>query len=652
MRSIFTSWLILAGSLLLTALASGAVWNSARERDAVRFENAVQSASDRITARMDLYLALLRGGRALFATQEVSLADWRDYAHELDIQTRYPGIQGIGYTERIPAGAVEGVVSRMRASGMDGFRVWPDSAREEYHAILYLEPLDHRNAVAIGYDMFTNPVRREAMQRAWDSGTAALTGRVTLVQEIEGPTQPGFLIYLPLYRGSGLPETVAERQALLQGFVYAPFRAGDLFEGIFGTEADPRVAFRVFDGLGIDPENLLYDSRTSGLLSAPRDEHVQEVVLDVAGRPWTVEFTPTAVFRAGSRQTMVPAIVIAGLLVSVLLFALNHAQARARREAEGNAREAARLTAQIRAQAEQLERRMGEVQALNEQLRTTNDELRSAQTASESARREAEEANQAKSQFLANMSHELRTPLNAIGGYVELLDMEIRGPVTEAQRSDLGRIQRAQQHLLGLINDVLNFARLEAGRVEFRTEAVSLNAVLDAVEELIVPLPETRGITYRRHDLDGDVYVLADPDKLQQIVLNLLSNAMKFTEPGGEIDIVCEARTGHVDLLVRDTGIGIPADRIASVFEPFVQVDANLTRTSQGAGLGLAISHELARGMGGELRVVSVEGVGSTFTLRLPRAALRGGSHRSDGVPYRGETPIRRATGHTINGES
>jgi PAS domain S-box-containing protein len=238
----------------------------------------------------------------------------------------------------------------------------------------------------------------------------------------------------------------------------------------------------------------------------------------------------------------------------------------------------------------------------------------------EAARALAEEANRSKSQFLANMSHELRTPLNAIGGYVDLIEMGIRGPVSQQQESDLKRIKRAQQHLLGLINDVLNYAKLEAGRIKFHIEAVPVYAALADMEALIAPQARGKGIAYRCCAGDTAITVHADREKLQQIVLNLLSNAVKFTDSGGEVEVTWDARDEAVEIHVRDTGLGIPPEKLASVFEPFVQVDVDLTRTAQGTGLGLAISRELARSMDGNLTAASVPGEGSTFTLTLPRS--------------------------------
>jgi PAS domain S-box-containing protein len=254
-----------------------------------------------------------------------------------------------------------------------------------------------------------------------------------------------------------------------------------------------------------------------------------------------------------------------------------------------------------------------------------------ARAEAEAARARAEAASRAKSEFLAVMSHELRTPLNAIGGYAELLELGIRGPVTDQQREDLARIQRSQRALLGLINEVLNYARLDAGAVRYDLADVPVAEAVGAAEVLVAPQLRAKGLGYAWAGCDPGLAVRADRDKLQQVLLNLLSNAIKFTNARaglpGRVEVSCEAgdaagpaAAATVRIRVRDTGVGIPADQLGRVFEPFVQVDQGLTRTQQGTGLGLAISRDLARGMGGDLTAESTPGVGSTFTVTLPRA--------------------------------
>ncbi|HKN65378.1 MAG TPA: ATP-binding protein [Gemmatimonadaceae bacterium] len=239
--------------------------------------------------------------------------------------------------------------------------------------------------------------------------------------------------------------------------------------------------------------------------------------------------------------------------------------------------------------------------------------------AEQNARSAAEQANKAKSEFLANMSHELRTPLNAIGGYAELIVEGIRGPVTEAQAADLDRIKRNQRYLLSLINDILNFAKLEAGRVQFTPKEVSMNEALGQLEALVQPQIEQKGLSYEYRCCDPSYVAFADPERIQQILLNLLSNAIKFTPHGGRISVQCCAATDHMEVQVRDTGVGIPADKLEQIFEPFVQLDRGQPSGNVGTGLGLAISRDLARAMGGDLKASSNPGEGSTFVLSVPR---------------------------------
>ena len=277
------------------------------------------------------------------------------------------------------------------------------------------------------------------------------------------------------------------------------------------------------------------------------------------------------------------------------------------------------VTEQVLARRE-VERLLGESERARAEAEAAHADAEAARADAEAARTEAEAANRAKSDFLAIMSHELRTPLNAIGGYAELLEMGIRGELNETQREDLRRIQTSQRHLLGVINEVLNYAKLETGSVHFDFGEVNVAEALSGAEALVAPQARVKKIALGVPKVDPMLVVRADPEKLRQILVNLLSNAVKFTEAGGRIDIGATAGERSATLFVRDTGIGIAADKTDAIFEPFVQVRAELTRTAEGTGLGLAISRDLARAMGGDLTVESELGAGSEFFLTLPRA--------------------------------
>jgi len=288
-----------------------------------------------------------------------------------------------------------------------------------------------------------------------------------------------------------------------------------------------------------------------------------------------------------------------------------------RRAAELQALEDARRIAVEEALRRAAEMRSTELVDLLDRTRRQAEEI-------EHRRNEADVANRTKTEFLAAMSHELRTPLNAIAGYVQLLMLGVRGPLTDEQAIDLGRIQRSQQHLLSLINDILNFSRLEAGAVTYEIESVPLGTVLEAATSMISLQAAAKQITLTLEPCPPTMRALADDSKLEQVLLNLLSNAVKFTQRGGHVSIRCEAADDHVLTRVQDDGPGIPADRLADIFEPFVQLDRALGNPREGVGLGLAISRDLARGMQGDLTVESIPGKGSTFTVSLKRAAATG----------------------------
>jgi signal transduction histidine kinase len=258
--------------------------------------------------------------------------------------------------------------------------------------------------------------------------------------------------------------------------------------------------------------------------------------------------------------------------------------------------------------------------ALERRARVATEHAR-LQAEAEHARDAAQAANRAKSAFLAAMSHELRTPLNSIAGYTQILQLGVHGQLTAQQLDDLARIERSEKHLLALINDVLTFTSLEAGGVAINPQRVSADSLMSTVEAMITPQMQSHGLRFMRHRARDALTLYCDPEKAEQVLLNLLSNAVKFTPRGGTIELQSCAVDGVGRISVRDSGAGIPKEKLEAIFEPFVQVERTLTSVTEGAGLGLAISRNLARAMGGDLRVWSKVGKGSVFTFEIPLAA-------------------------------
>ena len=268
--------------------------------------------------------------------------------------------------------------------------------------------------------------------------------------------------------------------------------------------------------------------------------------------------------------------------------------------------------------------------ALEQQARAHAEKARAE---AEAARAEAERANNSKTDFLAVMSHELRTPLTAIMGYEELLSDGITGPVTELQRQQLGRINASARHLLGLIDEILTFARVDVGRERVRWESMSVNHTLADAAALVEPMASAKNIHFFVHLLEEDQAIQTDGTKFRQMLVNLLSNGIKFTDKG-EVRVECSVANEALEVRIADTGVGIAAENIEDVFEPFWQAEQTATRRTSGTGLGLSVTRKLARLLGGDVTVASRVGAGTTFVLTLPMKAPAG-----ETVRRRGDTP-------------
>jgi len=237
------------------------------------------------------------------------------------------------------------------------------------------------------------------------------------------------------------------------------------------------------------------------------------------------------------------------------------------------------------------------------------------------------------------MSHELRTPLNAIGGYTELMELGLRGPISDTQRRDLGRIRTNQQHLLGLIGSVLDLNRIESGRVTFERAPIAIDAVLTGLEALVAPQADAKQQRLTLRSAEARLVVIADREKLRQVMLNLLSNAIRHSPPGSSIAVSAERRDSRIEISVSDDGPGIQEKHHETIFEPFVQVGRSLKNPTEGVGLGLAISRDLARGMGGDLTVRSASGEGATCTLTLPAGTFDESTDARFSAEYSASSP-------------
>lgn len=319
--------------LAASGLASYQVARIAGEKDRDRIEHIFGQVHNAIEARLSTYIAVLRAGAGFVSSQDgvVSRAEFKRFVDQLQLATHYPGVQGIGFTARLTSGGGDPREALVQL-GVPDLPLSPPGERDEIHAIVHLEPLDQRNQAALGFDMYSEPVRREAMERARDTAQPAASGRVQLVQEIDDQVQAGFLIYVPVYRGGTAPSTVEERRKRLIGFVYSPFRADDLMRGIFGSVPRRRADIAIYDGpISKGSDNLLHRSPD---FSDEEPWGVEVRQMDVAGRPWYIQYSTRPAFELSSSRDLVPYVFLAGVLATLILAALAGAQVRAKQRAD------------------------------------------------------------------------------------------------------------------------------------------------------------------------------------------------------------------------------------------------------------------------------------------------------------------------------
>ncbi|MGE5525704.1 MAG: CHASE domain-containing protein [Rhodospirillaceae bacterium] len=575
LRDLHAALIVFCCGLAVTALTAYKLADIERDRDRLDFEKHATVARDAVLDRVQTCVALLRGTAGLIAANgdTVTAAAFRNYVAQLSLPQAYPGVLGIGWSRRMSESELPQLVAALHQEGRRDFHVWPAYPREEYHSILYLEPLNERNGAAVGFDMSTDAARAKAMARARDSGAPATTERLSLVQEISEKKQPGFLIYLPVYRGGAVPNSLPARRERLLGFAYAPLRAGDFLSQAFVHDQRAPITTTVYDGREPRTDAVLFRHPAAGGIAAD-PQFVQTEAIDVAGTMWTL------VFESGDGYTRawatVAAAALAGILLSLLMALVTYREAQAKAAA-----------------AQWLSRERA-------------------------ARNDAERASAIKDEFLATLSHELRTPLNAILGWAHV----VRSGKANAEqvRAGLDAIERNARVQVGLIDELLDMSRIVSGKLQLEMHVLDLAQLAAAGVQSVAPAAADKGVQLDQH-LSPGALVRGDAARLQQIINNLLANAMKFTPQGGRVTVMVERVGSESRLTVRDTGIGITPEFLPYVFERFRQGDASRTRRHGGLGLGLSIVRHLVELHGGTVNAQSAgPGLGAAFIVRFPHA--------------------------------
>ncbi len=718
-RDSWRSVLLLVAGFSITAAA--VYYTSIEEREIRNreFSLVCNDIRTKIITRLHSHAQLLRAGSAFFAgTDSVSRTDWKTFIQTAKIDRNLPGILGVGYSKIIPETQLKEHIQQVRSEGFPEYTIKPSGSRKFYTSIIYLEPFSGRNLRAFGYDMFSEPIRRKAMEIARDSNVAMLSGKVVLVQETSKDVQSGTLMYVPVYK-NGLPDsTVEQRRAAIIGWVYSPYRMNDLMHGILGQwdeKLPDRIHLQVYDHY-ISEKSLLYDSQNNEIL-AGEDLSFLKVILPVEfnEEKWILAFTKS------QEQTVffskINTLAASGIAISLLLFALSlslfHTRSRAELIAAGLTKDLKVSEDRFRAllnsttegiyginlqglctfsntacrqligfnDTEQLigknmhqlihhSRSDGSI--LNEKecqiykslwreesVHVADEvfwradgtcfpveywsnpifvdgkaegsvisffnitERKQAEEKIREASAKAERANEAKSAFLSRVSHELRTPMNAVLGFAQLMGM---GELSPSHRKGVNHIINSGKHLLGLINEILDISDIEAGKLPIVTEPVQFKTILNEVLDELRPEATARFVKMELIDSPANEHsLMADPNRLKKVLLNLIGNAIIFNNQGGEVIIKSELQhslsgdLSRVRIYIVDNGIGIKPENIEKLFQPFERIGTGKNE-SEGTGLGLTVVKRIMDAMLGNVGAESVYGKGSTFWIELPLA--------------------------------
>jgi signal transduction histidine kinase len=571
----WNSFAILMIGIVLTILAAIYTKGNTETLAKQDFVLVCNEISSKISARLHSHAQLLRSGASLFASSDsVRRQDWKAFIESSKLEKNLPGIQGVGFSVSINKEQLQHHIKQIRKEGFPEYTVRPEGDREMYTAIIYLEPFAGRNIRAFGYDMYTEPIRRKAMEQACDFDIAALSGKVVLVQETDKDLQSGTLMYVPVYR-KGMPvNTTAERRSAILGWIYSPYRMADLMKGILGgrdLNDKNTIHLQIYDNESISQYSLLFDNQSKNTIGhgdKPNEIHTIPIVFNE--KKWTLKFSkPQVQFAYFESKVLI--VLFSGFIISLLLFSLSLAL----------------INARVRTQ----------------QINESAIKLR--------------ELNASKDKFFSIIAHDLKSPFNSIIGFCDLLVEQVKNKDIERITEYANIVIKSSNKAMDLLMNLMEWSRSQTGRMEFNPEYFDLVSCINKTIQFYAEIAIQKTITIKNM-LPHQASVLADKEMISTVLRNLISNAIKFTMPGGMIVVSATEKQNEIIFSVSDNGVGISKKSIKKLFQIDQSYSTRGTKEETGTGLGLIICKEFVEKHKGKIWAESEEKIGSTFYFSLP----------------------------------
>ena len=586
-----TPYLVFAMSILLTVAVTYLFYLSVDAKDRARFTNDVTKINSTIEGRLNAYITLLKSSRGFLEAiktsggQEVTKDSFAVFIKGLELEQFFQGAQGIGFIKRVQPGERAALAEKMRAEGHKDFTIFPaETADKEGYIILYLEPLaKDLNARGIGYVLSSEAPKLATIEKAAATGEPAISEKLIFIPlpiTPESPRRPGFQLFVPMYKGGQIPDTSEKRKEALESLIYCPFRAVNFIAEVQKISSVSDVSFAIYDQ-EIKPENLLGESvaETKNLNTNSNSlfwsqtvynnlRYEEATVSTIGNEKWIVKYQTLPSFHSNSSAGWTLIIFFFGMGISLILFFITLSQSKAHTNLE--------YIAQNLASSERV-----------------------------------------KDEFISVVSHELRTPLNSIAGGVTILKNQNASEETRAKALDI--IDKNLRSQANLVEDMIVFSDINAGKDYLQIKPINISLLVQQTFNAFFPQTEKKNISFSKQDgLNGQM-VAGDEAKLDRVLHSILSNSIKFTSPGGAINIETKDLGENVEIKIKDNGFGIHPQVLPYVFDLFKQGDSSTIRRHGGLGLGLTLARHIIKLHGGTLEAESL-GVdkGAAFILTLP----------------------------------